>query len=262
LALRTLLARQALCALALFMTSCGDDSGTPGDIDNVTFGYRCLSVRDPICEDDPNVENAPLKAMPNIVAVGSSFGVAFKSVSEAAQDGSAVVSAASSALLVNASSFPGAFTAVKPGFVALLARRGSTIVDVFHVRLVDVDYVRVDASFQSSGAVIQGASTIELSVGELATLSTVAKSETNEVLAGSPNDIWTSDDAAVAEILPSDGVDGITVRGNAVGETSIHVSLAGASAAILVKILDASTGSGGSGGSGGEGGAGGEGGGS
>jgi hypothetical protein len=210
---------------------------------NGSFGYRCVSDRDPVCSMDIDVANGLLKEMPPKVAVGATFGVAFKSESSAAQDGSAVIAPVSTALL--ASGEGATFTAQKPGFAGLLASRGSTVVDVVHVDLVAPDHVRID----TAGTVITGDAPIELGVGALLTLDAAAADKEGAVLAGSLEDAWASDEPAIAEVMTPSTTDTVTVRGAAPGQTSIRVTIGGMKGAVVVKVVDFSSGAGGAGGS-------------
>lgn len=254
---RTLFLCQAPCVVALSMISCAD-SGTAGDLGNGSFAYRCVSDRDPMCSLDSNFANSYLKELPGKVAVGASFEVAFKAESSAAADGSAVIVPVSEQLLGSESSDAGAvvFRAKKAGFAGLLASRGSTVVEVLHFALADVDHVRIEAS----GSVITSTSSVEIGVGSLLELSAAAADASDQALAGSLDDAWTSDDPAIAQIMTSPATDTITVRGGAPGETSVHASIGGRDGAVLVKVVGPGAGGGGAGGSGETGGAGGSGG--
>src|SRR5689334_17345618 len=120
---RKLFPCNALCALLLVVASCAD-SGSAGELRNGSFGYRCISDRDPVCSRDNNFANSYLKEVPKKVAVGASFGVAFLAESSAAQDGSAVLAPVSERFL-EATNEAGLMVmrARKPGAAGILASR-------------------------------------------------------------------------------------------------------------------------------------------
>lgn len=110
--------------MALMVSCGGADTGTGGEIGNGAFGYRCTSDRDAACSADDNFVNTYLKAIPGEVAIGGSFALGFLSESSSALDGSAVVGAVSSELLGGGSGSDATFTAKKPGYAGIVAKRG------------------------------------------------------------------------------------------------------------------------------------------
>jgi hypothetical protein len=253
---RTLSRCRALCVLPLLTISCGA-SDSQGELRNGSFRYRCVNDRDPMCSLDTDPAKGYLEQMPGKVAVGASFGVAFMAESSAAQDGAAVLASVSERFLAATSGVsPVVFTAQRPGVAGVLANRGSTIVDVFHFLLVDVDHVRIDAS----ESVVESLSSVKVGVGSLLTLSAAAADASDEVLAGSLDDAWTSDDPAIATLVTSPATDTITLRGGVPGQTWVRATLGGVEGRILVQVVDSGGGSGGAGGAGEAGGAGGSGG--
>lgn len=254
---RALLSSAALSVLSALMLSCGSDNSTPGEVGNGSFGYRCTSDRDPACAADPNFANSYLKVMPAAIAVGGTFAVGFLSESPGALDGSATVGAVSAELLDGVRGADVTFVAKKAGFAGILATRGSSVVDLMHIRISPIARVRVDESFTATGSTTSDVASIELGVGAIATLTAVPLGPQNELVAGSLDDLWTTDDPSVAEITTPPASGSITVRGAAPGSATINVKVGAATAAVTVKILDSMAGSGGGGGAGGAGGAGG-----
>jgi hypothetical protein len=246
---------QALFVVALSTSGCGDE-GTVGEIRNGAFVYSCSSDRDPLCSLDAGFGDAALKAMPGTIAVGAQFGIVFKAQTSAARDGSAVVVPVSKDLISTLDSAGPVFVAAKPGYAGLLAQRGSAIVDLFHVRLVEVDHMRITgAPSISSGP---GITAIEIPAGGFAMLSAAALDDNSDILAGSLDYQWTSDDSAIAEITSQPGTDQITLKGGAPGQTKVHVIAKGKSAEVTVTVTGSGgVGSGAGGGAGGAGGAGG-----
>jgi hypothetical protein len=239
---RALYCCQALCALLFSMTACGD-SGSPGELENGDFGYSCTTDRDPICGPDATFPQGELRTMPNIVAVGGTFGVAFRASSSAAQDGSAVIQAVSSDLLSGGGGVGPVFTAVKPGFAGLLAMRGSTVVDVIHVHIEPIAKTRIDAQTGTSGSVVAGVPSVSVGSGVLLELSAAAANADGATLAGSLDYAWTTDDSAVAEILSNPSTDEITVRGGQPGETKVRVTIGGVSGEVSVVVPESAGGS-------------------
>lgn len=238
--------RQAMCVLALSMVSCGD-IGSRGELGNGGFGYLCLSDGDPVCKGDPNFVNSYMKALPAQVAVGSRFGIGFLSESSTALDGTAVVQAVSSQLLSGSSD---AFKAEKAGYAGILAKRGSSVVDVRHIRIVDVNALRIHVSLNESDPPMTGITSLEIGMGALVTLSFEAAGAMGEVLSGSLDAVWSSTDPDVAAIQTSSAAASIVVRGGEPGQAMIQVTSGGVSAAIPVKVTGGAQTSGGSGGSG------------
>jgi hypothetical protein len=239
---RTLLSCQALCALLIGLAACGDD-GTIGDLENGSFGYNCLTDRDPICGPDKAFPVGELRSMPNTIAVGGMFGVAFAASSSAAQDGSALVQPVSNDLLSGGAAFEPTFTALKPGFAGRLAVRGSVVVDVIHVQLVPIHHARIDAQAGTSGSAVIGAPSVTVGNSVLVELSAAAADEDGATLAGSLDYAWSSDDPAIAEILSNTLTDEITVRGGQPGETQVRVTIGGVEGAISIVVPDSPGGS-------------------
>jgi hypothetical protein len=269
--LRALLTCQALCAAALLLlasacseegdtsTAGGGNTGTQAVLENGYFSYLCVSGADPFCWPYGTFVPDTPRAMPNVVAVGASFNVRFSASSEAAQDGSALVTSVSENLLERDAG--GLFVALKPGVAGLLATRGSTIVDVIHVRIEPIASVLIDSTVDSFEPGEASTSSAVIGVGQSLLLRAAAFSQTGQVLAGVPHYQWSSDDSAIAAVdtkLATEHM--ISVNGIAAGDTTIHVAIDGVSAAIAVKVQGGATGAGGAGGAGGTGGAGGAGG--
>ncbi|HZF51110.1 MAG TPA: Ig-like domain-containing protein [Polyangiaceae bacterium] len=227
----------ALCALLLLATACADgEGGSDGELQNGQFGYHCTSDRDPMCGPDGAFPEGQLRTMPNTVAVGGEFGVAFRAVSSAAQDGSALIQPVSSDLLSGGAGPEPTFTALKPGFAGLLALRGSTVVDVIHVRILPIDHVRIDAHTGTSGSVVTGAPSVTVGAGVQVDLSAAAADEGDGTLAGTLDHAWSSDDSSIAEILSSPTTDEISVRGGKAGETTIRATIDGVEGSISVVV--------------------------
>lgn len=239
---RALLSFQALCALLSLLAACGA-ADTPGDLANGYFGYNCVTDRDPICGPDEAFPVGELRTMPNTIAVGGTFGVAFRPSSSAAQQGSALIQPVSSDQLSGTAGFEPTLTALKPGFAGLLAVRGSSVVDVIHVRLVPIHHPRIDALAGTSGSAVIGAPSVTVAAGALVDLAGAAADENNETLAGSLDYAWTSDDPSIAEILSTPTTDEITVRGGQPGETKVRVTIGGAQGSISIVVLDGPGGS-------------------
>jgi hypothetical protein len=239
---RALLSLQALCALLSLLAACGDD-GTSGDLENGYFGYSCVTDRDPMCGPDEAFPVGELRSMPNTIAVGGTFGVAFRASSSAAQEGAALIQPVSSDLLSGTAGFEATLTALKPGFAGLLAMRGSSVVDVIHVRLVPIHHARIDALAGTSGSAVIGAPSLTVGTGVLVDLAAAAADENNETLAGSLDHAWTSDDPSIAEILSTPTTDEITVRGGKAGETQVRVTIGGVPGAITIVVPDGPGGS-------------------
>lgn len=248
---------QALFVAALFTSGCGDE-GTMGELENGAFVYSCSSDHDALCGLDSGFGDAALKAMPGTIAVGAQFGVVFKAQSSAARDGSAVVLPVSKDLISIVDSAEPVFGAVKPGYAGLLAQRGSAVVDIFHVRLVEVARIRVTGEPSLSGGA--GISAIEIPAGGFATLSAAAVDDNADILAGSLDYQWVSNDSAIAEITSAPGTDEVSLKGGAPGQTKVRVGAKGMSAEVTVTVTGSGgvgSGGGGAGGASGAGGAGG-----
>ena len=227
---RALLTGPALCVLAFSLSACGDQ-GSIGELGNASFGYKCTSDSDPICDADPNFNEGFVRAMPQLIAVGATFGVTYDSVSSTAQEGSAFVQPVSNELLASAAA-SGGFMAIGPGYAGLLAMRGSTVVDVIHVHLVAINHAQIAAP-----------SPVSLSPGGLIDLRADALDASNAVLAGSLTYHWTSDDVAVAEVVSSATTNEITLRANAAGQTTLRVTVHNVSAEVPVSVIAPSPGS-------------------
>ncbi|MCK6586406.1 MAG: Ig-like domain-containing protein [Polyangiaceae bacterium] len=232
---RALRSCQGLCALLFILPACGDD-GTMGELENGSFGYNCLTDRDPMCGPDEAFPVGELRTMPTTVAVGGTFGVAFRASSSAAQQGSALIQPVSSDLLAGGAGYEPTLTAMKPGYAGLLALRGSSVVDMIHVRLVPIHHVRIDALTGTSGSATIGANSVSIGNGALTDLTAGAADEAGQILAGSLDYAWTSDDPSIAEILSSPSTDEITIRGGQPGETTVRVTIGGVEGAILVVV--------------------------
>lgn len=239
---RALLSCQALCALLFILAACGDD-GTSGDLENGYFGYHCVTDRDPMCGPDEAFPVGELRTMPNTIAVGGTFGLAFRASSSAAQEGSALIQPVSSDLLSGGAGFEPTLTAIKPGFAGLLALRGSSVVDVIHVRLVPIYQARIDALTDTSGSVVVGAPSVTIGNGVLADLTAAAADDAGQTLAGSLDYAWTSDDSSIAEILTSPSTDEITIRGGQPGETKVRVTIGGIEGSISIVVPESPGGS-------------------
>lgn len=245
----------ALCVLALAVTACAPFGGTPGttgDLGNGIFSYKCSSDSDPVCDD-----SVILHEMPAAIAVGSRFIAVYTPSGEDGNKGTASVFPASRELIIETETFGSSFKAVRPGTAALLAQRGTTIVDFVHVRLASPAGVRIDATDDPTDGVWSAVTTITVKVDEPQTIRAGLVDEADELLAGALSAAWTSEDSAVAEIvtLPTDNR--IQVQGKALGETKLRVSLGDQSGEIVVKVVDGSGGVGGGSGGGGGGGSGG-----
>ena len=100
--------------------------GVVGELGEGRFVYGCEGPSDPAC--DNGVGHG---AFGGPIALGARFSARF----DAMTGGSARVGSASKELLAPVDALGSTFAAVAPGFVALVARRGSTIVDLLHVRI-------------------------------------------------------------------------------------------------------------------------------
>jgi hypothetical protein len=235
---RALFTFPALIALLLPLSACGDDQGTHGDLGNGAFSYICISDRDPVCiRDAPS--DGTLKAMPNTIAVGAKFNVVFTAMSSAALDGSALVQPVSPEFIAWASG-DSAYEAIRPGVAGIVAMRGSSVVDVAHVRLVPVDRVRIDAVHDGTQSVLTGISSLDVPLAGTVTLSGAAVDKAGELLAGSLAVTWTSDDSAIAEITSTPTTDEVQVQGKTAGQTKLHVTVGGVSAEITIAVVGAS----------------------
>jgi hypothetical protein len=234
----------------MFSAACqqGGPDGTPGELGKGGFVYRCDSDSDAACDD-----GAETHPMPGAVALGSRFSVTF---SPRAGEGSALVEPASKDFLTTTQSFGSSFKALKPGTVALLARRGDRIVDLIHIQIAPVEHIQVD-----TGPVVRPSSldvtSLTLSPGDTAELRAIPAGNAGEALAGSLSSTWSVADESVASISSLATDNHIVIHGKSAGATTALIEMAEVKAEVRITVTGGAGGDGGAGGAGGSGGAGG-----
>lgn len=230
-------------AAGLSLSGCGPlGPGSMGELGNGLFTYACDSDSDPMCDS-----GATGQAMPKRVALGSRFSVTFTATDNA----SAIVEPVSEDFLTKTETVGASFKAVGAGVGGLLAKRGETVLDLYHVEISAVDHVQVDASGESIHTV-EGISALELAPGETAELRGFAVDASDQVLAGALSCEWSTADDTVGEILTLATDNVITVQANQPGVTTLRLELEDAAVEVQLTVGDGGgTGGGGAGGGGG-----------
>jgi hypothetical protein len=241
----TLKYRILLIGIGVAMVGC---TGTRGELEQGAFTYACVGVSDPVCDD---VSLFDAHEIPKAFAVGSKFKLDYN-----ADVGTVGTVEAASADLLSGSD-AGSFTALKPGTVALLARKGINIVDLIHVRLFDPARVEVDAVAPDNQAISADIVALTLKEGTVTYLRSMSLGEGEEALAGALSCMWTAGDETVVSFDNVIADNRIQLRAVKVGVTTVQVQLGPKSAKIDITVVSDTSGAGGAGGGGGAGGAGG-----
>jgi hypothetical protein len=233
----------AYLAVALGGAGCTNIDGVPptgtiGELGNGRFFYECDGASDPLC--DVPVEDLTI---PEGVAVGSRFGASY--TAELFTTKVRVLSAAP-ALLDNVDSFGSIFEAHKPGVSALLAQQGDSFIDFVHVRLAEVDDIRID----SLDPVDEQIADIDLALGAVRLLRAVPTDEDGIMLAGALACDWSVEDESIARFITDSNDNQAALEGLSVGATTATIKMGALEVSIPVEVADGGIGGGGAGGSG------------
>jgi hypothetical protein len=223
------------CFLGLLaLAACPDGSYTPpdpgtGELGIGVFTYRCRSVGDPACA--PGEIFGPF---PEAIALGGQFGLdyAWQDASEHYGDPLPVLQSGAPDLLRQDGD---AFTALEPGYVAVLAIRGNTrLVDLRHLYLREVAGLRVvDVPGLPNYAPLA-----ELTVvaGEAAEFQAVPLDAADTPLAGTLPFTWAAGDEAVVRVAEGGDRGRVRVEGVAVGESTLTVTLGERVLALPIRV--------------------------
>lgn len=172
--------------VALWVLGCGTCNDPPyrgttlGELGKGVFGYRCADPTDGAC---PRDGDRPA-TFPTTIALGASFDVDYDTLGE-----EVFVDLRSPTSHLR-SDGP-LFTAVEPGWAALVAYRGDAVFDLVHVQIVEPAELVLDVE------------TTELEVGGQTTFAATLRTDDGEVCAGTVPYEWRVDPPGILA-LPGD----------------------------------------------------------
>lgn len=164
---------------------------TPGELDNGGFTYFCASDKDLACTHDL----FGASGVPEAIAINAHFDLRFDP--DGSNNTATLVPAARNVLTteLGLGTNTTGFRFTSPGTVAVLAKRGSEVLDFIHVTGAPLDRITLSDDF---GEPIQKLTITGSSFGENVTAS--PRDELGNILAGALDYTWTSSDESVVSI--------------------------------------------------------------
>jgi hypothetical protein len=237
----------------LAITACDplrNQTGIEGELGNGKFTYECAAVADPLC-DNGETEIA----LDNDIAKGSRFEMKYR----ARDSGMTGVVSASDVRLEELSSSSGVFEAKEVGKVGIVARRGSTDLDILHVYVAEVDHLEIEAGLATNTPTVT--TSFDADAGDHIVLRGFAVDDRSNLLAGALDCQWSVDDPTLVSIDSLEGDNRIDITALSEGTATLTLTMGEQTAQFTVNVTGTiGQGGGGAGGSGGAGGAGGAGG--
>ena len=237
----------ALAGVCSGCSSDGTDSSSfAGNLGQASFVYACIDGTDPACAVSSTVAEGTTVAAssgatpageaapktPREIAVGSSFRLTYRDGSDV-NVGDPVVRAVSSQFLVPASSGPGDFHVVAPGYAAvyLVSTVNSDFVDYALLHLVTVDTLRIG---DEGGVTLASSSAL---TGSTPTAFTATPLADGVEAAGALDFEWSVDDSTLLDLTVANPTARMTVapKGQA-GRVTLSVRGAGLSASLLLEV--------------------------
>ncbi len=233
--------RSAFVAAFVFVatTGCQSTAVTPGERG---FGYVCTDgPSDAACNELPGLAAAHADvALPDKLAVGSTFRAGFWLAQRGSSDGPVPVIGESPGVLSPVLGAPGAFKVERPGSIALVAlSQNDEVVGRARLSASPIDHVGFDrydaATSQPAGD--QGVSKITIErIGGRAVVRGVPMDAEGAVLGGALPCAWSSSNPGVIAISGSPKGNVIEVAAVGSGTTTLHVDLGAAHADLPVVV--------------------------
>ena len=218
------------------------DPTMSGELQRGEFEYRCAGSNDAFCED------FVAQRFPQRFAVGGFFEVAFNpSVSVVAVP--AVESSAPTLLEPTFSGLISEFRFIRPGTAGLIAViNGDEVVDYLHITAERV--LSYDFSDDRGGSAL---TEIVLEPGESRTITVEPRGEQGQLLAGTLEYAWSTDEIEIARLASQTTARSVQVQGVAPGTTRLLVEGGEVTGSVQITVEEVGgTTSGSSGSSGGE----------
>lgn len=181
------------------------------------FLYRCPAAGDPTCPSGASI--AP--EFPRSLALGSQIDLEFtwQDDEDHRNDPLPQLQTATSARLRDDG---GIFTAVAPGFVAILAVTGnSQVVELAHLKIAEIDRLQVVRTDDSNAAPLLR---LDLLTGEDFDLQGAAVDASNVRLGGILPFSWSSADPATLEIVAGGSTGLVRVKARSTGTTELTLT--------------------------------------
>jgi hypothetical protein len=206
------------------------------------FGYVCTDKpTDAVCNELPGVAAAHADvALPEKLAVGSTFRAGFWLNQRGSTDGPVPVIGESPGVVSPVLGAPGAFKVEKPGSIALVALGPSDeVVGRARLASLPIDHVGFDrfdaATAQPASDQSVGHITIER-IGEKAVIRGVPMDAGGSVLGGALPCAWSSSNPGVVTIEGSPKGNVIEVAAVGSGQTTLHIDIGAAHADLPISV--------------------------
>lgn len=189
-----------------------DRPARPGELGAGNFRYICVGDSDPFCED-----GAVASTFPERFAIGGRFDLAFEPEDNFFFD-NGVIPRVIAPVLGAVQTEAMTFQFLREGYSAFIARDNEgAVIDIRHLYAAPV--ARIAVTTDSS----QDLAMIELGVGQDQAVDALPQDDFRSTLAGSLDYVWSTDDPTVAEVITADFDTDISIRANAVGETTLRI---------------------------------------
>jgi hypothetical protein len=211
----------ALAAVAMTASGCdiGDDATVGGELGRGRFEYICVNDTDPACSGFLDAST-----FPDVFAVGGRFWTRFEP-----EDGGQVPEIKTSAPEV-LSLDRTMLTFERAGTVAVLAVRQTDLVDYKHLDAAPIASVTFERDAE------QAVGSLLLTEREEARVDATPNDAQGRELGGALDYTWRIVDPTIAELVSPDNVDDITVRGLAVGQTTLEMTAGDFSTSLLITV--------------------------
>jgi len=220
---------------------CEDDKSAAvraGQLGAAEFRYVCGTGEDPQCNTDADLaQPGEFSEFPKI-AVGGAFGIDVRPKS--GPESTIKLDFARS--LFDFDEAAKNFKAKKPGVMSILGVRNDDVLDLTWVEIVKADHIKLiqgtpdgkfkDGSIKIGPEGVAGQANVQLTFKFRA----VAADKDDKLLAGSLPCMWTTSDAAIANITSSPTANIVTVVSGNPGTATIHVTLGDMQGDIALKV--------------------------
>jgi hypothetical protein len=184
-----------------------------GELGRGDFTYVCAGSTDALCPED----SAWALAFPQAIALGGAFTLTYEyNAKNAGNPLPSLVTASPSRLAGD----EGIFTALVPGYTAILALSGtSQVIDIIHIRTDAIDHLK----WSVGDLGLDEALVIE--VGQQLSLRAEPQNRQDLRLAGALSYTWTLEDPATLSIIGTASDDRVVLQGLTEGLTKVFVQV-------------------------------------
>jgi hypothetical protein len=231
-------------SLAITAVGCEDKGGSAaargGQLGAATFTYVCGKGEDPQCNTDSELaQPGEFSTFPRI-AVGAAFGLGIKPKERQFDNDSLKLDFSETLFEVDEAKTN--FKGKSPGVMSILANYNSETLDLTWLEVVKADHIKLiqgtpdgkfkDGSIKIGPDGVAGQANVQFTFKFRA----VAADKDDKLLAGALPCMWTTSDAAIANITSPPTANIVTVVSGNPGTATVHVTLGDMQGDITLKV--------------------------